>query len=80
MPHNTMKKRNCWWLWILLIAFGAAQPQQFDKPPVLFKEPLSPRIANYDIDVRLDPQTKMIQGKQLLTWKNTTANETAELQ
>ena len=80
MPHNTMKKRNCWWLWIFLIAFGAAQPQQFDKPPVLFKEPLSPRIANYDIDVRLDPQTKMIQGKQLLTWKNTTANETAELQ
>jgi hypothetical protein len=39
-------------------------------PPVLFETPLSPRIANYEIEVRLDPVLRMIHGKETLTWVN----------
>ncbi len=39
-------------------------------PPILFEEPLSPRIANYDIEVRLEPARRMIHGSELLTWIN----------
>jgi hypothetical protein len=31
---------------------------------------ISPRIANYDIDVTLDPATRTITGKELITWRN----------
>lgn len=57
-----------------------AQPPQFPDPPVLFDPPLSPRIANYDIDVRLDADKKLLAGKELLTWKNTSSDEINELQ
>ncbi len=30
----------------------------------LFEEPLSPRIANYQIDVKLTPETRTLEGKQ----------------
>jgi len=48
--------------------------------PVLFKEPLSPRIANYDIDVRLDAEDRMIYASELLTWHNKTKDTITELQ
>lgn len=35
-----------------------------------FEQPLSPRTANYDMQITLDPETKMIHGKTTLTWKN----------
>lgn len=31
---------------------------------------VSPRIANYDIDVTLDPATRTITGRELITWRN----------
>jgi hypothetical protein len=34
------------------------------------EEPLSPRNASYSIDVRLDPEAKRLEGRQLLTWRN----------
>lgn len=49
-------------------------------PPVLFPEPLSPRIANYDIAVTLDPDHNLLHGQAVLTWKNTSADEISELQ
>ncbi len=31
---------------------------------------LSPRNANYEIDVRLDHESRMLHGSQTLTWTN----------
>ncbi|MFQ5770678.1 MAG: M1 family metallopeptidase, partial [bacterium] len=48
--------------------------------PVLFPEPLSPRIANYNIDVRLDTEKRMLDGQEVLIWYNKTADTIKELQ
>lgn len=40
----------------------------------------SARNANYDIDVRLDPDTHMLEGRELLTWRNDSGRATSELQ
>ena len=31
---------------------------------------VSPRIANYDIDVTLDPATRTLTGSEIITWRN----------
>ncbi|NOZ61004.1 MAG: M1 family metallopeptidase [Calditrichaeota bacterium] len=46
----------------------------------IFKKPLSPRIANYDIDVRLDAAKFKIYGKEKLHWVNKTGETIRELQ
>lgn len=46
----------------------------------IFKTPLSPRIANYDMDVSLNPVTKIIDGFEVLHWKNTSQKNIDELQ
>jgi len=48
--------------------------------PVIFQQPLSPRIANYDIDVRLDAKTGVFTGKETLFWRNTSQDKITELQ
>ena len=48
--------------------------------PVLFAQPLSPRIANYYIDVRLEPETRTLTGHQVLSWTNPTETPAEELQ
>ena len=40
----------------------------------------SARNANYDIDVSLDPDTHMLEGRELLTWRNDSGRATSELQ
>lgn len=47
---------------------------------VQFPQPLSPRIANYAIEVRLDTEQRLLQGKQLLIWYNRSADRINELQ
>lgn len=49
--------------------------------PVLAKEGevLSPRVANYTIEVRLDPSSKTLDGKEVLTWRNDTRVPAHEL-
>ena len=37
------------------------------------------QIANYDIDVQLHPDAKLLRAKQVLYWTNTTAHPTKEL-
>jgi len=44
------------------------------------REPLSPRNANYTIDVRLDTKSKMIFGDEILRWTNITNDRISELQ
>jgi len=47
--------------------------------PVLFETPLSPRIANYRIEVTLKPTTGQLLGKQMLLWTNTTPDPVYDL-
>ncbi|CAM2068685.1 M1 family metallopeptidase [Sulfidibacter corallicola] len=42
--------------------------------------PLSPRIANYRIDVALDAENHSLKGRQFLLWHNQTEFPTSELQ
>ncbi|TKJ32956.1 peptidase M1 [bacterium (candidate division B38) B3_B38] len=46
---------------------------------LLAQEPLSKRIANYTMDVRLDPEKKVVSGKEVLTWLNDSEVELSEL-
>ena len=46
---------------------------------VIFKEPLSNRIANYDISAKLDTKKKTITAKQTLTWINNAREPISEL-
>lgn len=48
--------------------------------PVLFPEPLSPRIANYDIQVSLDTKQRLLRGQEKLTWVNPSTDRVTELQ
>ena len=41
---------------------------------------LSPRNANYSIDVDLDPSTRSLTGREVLTWRNVSTRPTSELQ
>ena len=43
------------------------------------REPLSPRNANYEIDVRLDDKNKILYGNQVIRWRNISNIETNEL-
>lgn len=40
----------------------------------------SPRNANYEIAVTLNPQTRVLSGTEHVTWRNITSNPTSELQ
>ncbi len=47
---------------------------------VLYAQPLSSRIASYDISVTLDPDEKLLNGDMVLTWKNPSQDTIYELQ
>jgi len=48
--------------------------------PIIFEKPLSPRIANYKIDVKLNTEEKRIYGSETLTWHNKSSDLIDELQ
>jgi len=56
----------------LWVVFGLLLASPAPAQPVLFSQPLSPRIANYRIDVQLDPENRTLKGNQVLTWYNKT--------
>lgn len=41
---------------------------------------ISPRNANYSIDVRLDTEQRKLEGREVLTWRNNSTITTSELQ
>jgi hypothetical protein len=43
-------------------------------------QPLSPRNANYTIDVKLDPRARTLRARETLVWTNITSVSTNELQ
>jgi hypothetical protein len=55
----------------------ASIAQSFDQP---LPGALSPRNANYDIDVALDPATRTLQGREMLRWRNISRQDATELQ
>ncbi len=42
-------------------------------------EPLSPRIANYEMDILLDKKERSLEGDETLTWTNTTSQPAGDL-
>ncbi len=48
--------------------------------PVIFPQPLSPRIANYAIDVRYNADTHTLNGHEKLVWHNQSRDEIPTLQ
>ncbi|WP_420150623.1 M1 family metallopeptidase [Spirosoma sp.] len=63
--------------WLLLVA-NLSGSAQATKP--IFSAPLSPRLANYKIDVTLNPATKKLVGRETLTWRNASNDVIRELQ
>lgn len=51
----------------------------FAFPENVFAEPVSSRIANYTIDVRLNPMTNSIDGHEVISWHNTSNQSAASL-
>ncbi|MCG3118530.1 MAG: hypothetical protein ALAOOOJD_00750 [bacterium] len=65
-----------------LVAFGVVAiccARAFAQP-ILFPTPLSPRLANYDISVRLDTKNRLLHGSETLTWFNKSGDTITELQ
>ncbi len=58
-----------------LPAFAA----EADHPPVLFREPLSPRNASYRIEVSLDADAHELRGTETIRWRNLTGVPATEL-
>ncbi len=50
-------------------------PQQ-----TIFPQPLSDRIASYDMNVKLDPVKKIVSGSETLYWKNSSQDKISELE
>ena len=48
-------------------------------PPAPLPPGRSPRNANYSIDVELDPSTHTLIGREVLTWRNISAQPASEL-
>ncbi len=59
---------------ITISCFSAAYTQK-----AAWDTQLSPRIANYDIEVKLDTAKKILKGKQRLTWFNDSPDVITEL-
>ena len=63
---------------LVLISIAVGSYAQSPKPT--FSVPLSPRLANYQIDVTLNPATKKLDGRETLTWRNPSNDVVRELQ
>ncbi len=72
MQHKSLK--------LFCVAIFLLLARQLMAQPVLFAQPLSPRIANYDIEVKLEPATRKLYGKEQLTWHNKSNDAITELQ
>ena len=67
---------------LLALAFMALVMQGAAAEPArdgTIAPPLSPRNANYTIDVRLDPANRALNGSQRIVWRNLSTRSTDEL-
>lgn len=63
----------------LLVILGVVAPPPLEAQVGEPGAPRSPRLANYRIDVRLDPVEKRLEGSQMLTWTNAQEEAADEL-
>ena len=63
---------------MLLLTLGSAYAQERTQGSVA--RPLSPRNANYTIDVRLDVKAHTLVGRETLVWTNISNAAASELQ
>ena len=64
---------------VFLLALNVGTVGFAQTPKPIFPVPLSPRLANYQIDVTLDPATKKLTGRETLTWRNPSDDVIREL-
>lgn len=64
---------------VFLITFSTVFTVFVRAAKPIFPTPLSPRLANYQIDVTLDPVSKKINGRETLTWRNPSNDVIREL-
>jgi hypothetical protein len=57
----------------------AVAPPVFDKQGRTLGPPLSERVVDYEIDVRLDPTTHQLTGQETVTWRNRSAEPQSTL-
>jgi Peptidase family M1 domain len=67
--------KNMFLFWVAFFVYSNLFPQN-----PLFKNPLSERIANYDISVELNTEEHLLRGNEILHWKNTSNDIIDELQ
>ncbi len=67
-------------LFLIFSCTALAQQSTLENRPVLFSQPLSPRIAGYDIRVRLDTEKRLLHGKEILHWRNDSKDVIRDLQ
>ncbi|GAA4446444.1 M1 family metallopeptidase [Nibrella saemangeumensis] len=65
-------KRLRWFLIVTMLPVWGQTP--------VVAQSLSPRIANYQIQVELNPATKRLTGRETLVWRNPSADVIRELQ
>ncbi len=75
MNRSTRNMREFIYLIILFFSLNIISLSQ-----TIFQTPLSPRNASYDMDVTLNPKTKIIDGFETLHWKNLSRDLIKELQ
>ncbi len=78
MKRNSKEVQFLFLVFFLLLvntSFNLSYSQQ-----TIFPKPLSGRIANYDMLVKLNPDKKLIIGNETLYWKNTSTDKIKELQ
>jgi hypothetical protein len=63
---------------MVLLTLGSAYAQE--RTPGSVTRPLSPRNANYTIDVQLDARARTLTGRETLAWTNISTSPAGELQ
>ncbi|MDA2938224.1 M1 family metallopeptidase [Acidobacteria bacterium AH-259-A15] len=58
---------------LFILAHSIQDAEQEDSPASKTLPVLSDRIANYRIEVRLDPVTRTVKGHEIVTWNNRSA-------
>lgn len=59
-----MKNKRLWSLGMLLLLTLSSDPRSQAQTA------LSPRNANYTIEVKLDPERKILEGREVISWRN----------
>jgi hypothetical protein len=73
-----LERNDLFFIAVGLILVGLAGSRS-SAQPAIFPSPLSPRIANYEIEVRLDPDTRRLEGRERLVFSNATGRAASEL-